>query len=93
MPAVNYPSDFEVVPVTRTSSPPIPQVESITSETLPMLESCAQLVADTHRNEDMQMLARLIVRLCEHIRYKDILHREYKQAVFSSYVPEQTSRA
>ena len=41
----------------------------------------------------MQMLARLIVRLCQHIRYKDALHQEYKREVFASYVPGTTSRA
>jgi len=81
-----YPSDFEIRPVT----PPIsfPAVEVLTAETLPLLSACANIVADTHQNEDMRCLARTITRLCAHITYREAIHQEYKKAVFESHVPQ-----
>lgn len=90
--ANTYPSDFEVIGI-PFPTPKMPQVEAITSETLPMLAACASILADTHRNEDMRCLARLISRLCAHITYRETIHQEYKKAVFASYVPQSTSRS
>ena len=84
----SYPSDFEVRPLPSERNVQFPQIEVLTAETLPLLATCANIIADTHRNDDMRCLARTITRLCAHITYREAIHQEYKKAVFESHVPQ-----